>query len=111
MRDSIPKSIDRLITPPGPRLFHILSLTSKQYPNSTCSFSPGCANKPCAAPRLRVLEPPRNPTRLAAAPLGPKTRPARRYATVEVTRDVPMKWTKTNRSEMRTIEPKLGEYA
>jgi hypothetical protein len=46
-----------------------------------------------------------------AAPFGPKTRPTRRYAIVEIVKDVPMKWTKMNRSEMRTIEPKLGEYA
>lgn len=30
---------------------------------------------------------------------------------MEITKEVPIKWTKTNRSERRTMEPKFGEYA
>jgi len=85
-------------------------LTSKQYPNSTCSFSPGCINSPCAAPLLRPLVP-LSPVREAARPLGPNIRPMRKYASVEMSSEVPMKCTKTKRRARRTMAPKEGAYA
>lgn len=84
--------------------------TSKQYPNSICSFSPGCAKRPPAAPRRRYLLL-RRPVRLPAAPLGPNNRPTKRYARVEISNDDPIKWTKTKSSDMRTMAPKVGTYA
>lgn len=64
--------------------------TSKQYPNSNWSFSPGCTNRPWAAPLLRPREP-LNPTSDAAGPSGPNSRPMVKYAIVDIKSDEPMK--------------------
>ena len=64
--------------------------TSKQYPNSNWSFSPGWTNRPWAAPLLRPREP-LNPASDAAAPSGPNNRPMVKYAIVDTRRDDPIK--------------------
>lgn len=83
--------------------------TSKQYPNSNWSFSPGCSNNPPAAPRRR--RDPRNPVKEAAAPPGPNNRPTEKYAIVEINNDEPIKCTNIKKNDRRRIAPNDGVYA
>jgi hypothetical protein len=43
--------------------------------------------------------------------LGPKSFPTMRYANVETSSDVPIKWIKTKRRDRRTMAPNEGVYA
>lgn len=78
-------------------MFH---LTSKQYPNSSCSPSPSLVNSPCC--RLR----PGNP----AIP-GPSSLPTRKNAAVATSKETARKCTKTKRRVRRTIAPTEFAYA
>lgn len=68
-------------------------LTSKQYPNSTCSLSPDNPKSPCAGAR-RLMRPrddrvPLHSLIVAAGPLGPNMRPTVKYIIVEIMREAP----------------------
>ena len=67
-------------------------LTSKQYPNSSCSPSPTCVKSPYCLRR------PGSP----AIP-GPSNRPTKKYAAVATRSEMARKCTKTNKRVSRTV--------
>ena len=78
----------------------IQPLTSKQYPNSSCSPPPACANNPCCF----LL--PGSP----AIP-GPNNRPTRKKAIVAMIEELAKKWTNTKIRMRRMTEAGDGSEA